>query len=248
MPPDRLVHTLDHVAIGVGRVADVPAFLVGELGGRPWGAGPGAGFRWWQFAFARNAIVEILEPAGPPGGFLHRFLERHGPGVHHVTFKVPDLAAVADHVRSRGYDVVGYDDRDPSWKEAFLHPKQAQGIVVQLAESHPGPEPEGGAAAGGGFPALPAPRPDPVDVVGLRLNAHSLERARHQWASTLGGACRERGGGLELSWADSPLRIRVDVDPGAPEGPVAVEVASDANVALPDGPHPVLGVAFRRAG
>ena len=68
-------------------------WLVGELGGAPFAAGPGLGFRFWQLAFARGGLIEVLEPDGPPDGFLHRFLAARGPGIHHVTFKVPDLRA-----------------------------------------------------------------------------------------------------------------------------------------------------------
>jgi len=91
----------DHVAFGVPDAAAVTPFLVGELGGRPFESGPGIEFLWWQWQFARGGAIEIIEPDGPPGGFVHRFLEARGPGVHHVTFKVPDLAAAAARVVGR---------------------------------------------------------------------------------------------------------------------------------------------------
>jgi hypothetical protein len=43
------------------------------------------------------------------------------------------------------------------------------------------------------------------------------------------------------------MRIAVDLDPAAEEGPVAIELASPRAVALVEGPHPVLGVVFRRS-
>lgn len=245
MTPSELIHTLDHVAIAVSRATDVTDFLVGKLGARPLDSGPGVGFLWWQFAFARGGVVEILEPHGPPGGFLHRFLERQGHGVHHVTFKVDDLAAAANHARSQGYEIVGYSDQFPAWKEAFLHPKQAQGIVVQLAESHPELEPD--EMQHFPFPPLPNPAAEPLDLVAVRLNAHGAERARHQWEATLGGICRDRGNLLEFRWADSPLCIRVEIDPQANEGSIALDGLPAASVPLPDGPQPVLGIPFRPA-
>jgi len=69
------------------------------------------------------------------GRFIHRFLATHGPGVHHVTFKVPDLDAVCRRAERHGYGIVGRDESGASWKEAFFHPKQALGIVVKLAEA-----------------------------------------------------------------------------------------------------------------
>jgi methylmalonyl-CoA/ethylmalonyl-CoA epimerase len=230
---------LDHVAIALRRLADAAPFAVGELGGRAHAAGPGNGFRWAQWQFDGGAVLEFLEPDGPPGGFLHRFLARHGPGVHHATFKVPDLAAAAERARALGYDVVGYDDRHPGWKECFLHPKQAQGIVVQMAETD-GSEGPSAALPPGPPPAEPAAR-----VLGLRLVARSESAARRQWIELLDGRCEARGGELSLRWPDSPLRIAITLDPRAPvEGPRAIELSCPRRLSLPEGPHPLLGVAF----
>ncbi|NNL66418.1 MAG: hypothetical protein HKP30_09265, partial [Myxococcales bacterium] len=123
-------HQLDHVALGVSRIADAQPFVAGELGGERFDCGPGMGFQWVQWRFPGGGVIELLEPAGEPGGFLHRFLASRGPGVHHVTFKVPDLEVAAERARDAGYGIVGWFDADPHWKECFLHPKQAQGIVV----------------------------------------------------------------------------------------------------------------------
>jgi methylmalonyl-CoA/ethylmalonyl-CoA epimerase len=86
---------LDHLALAVRDVGDAVPFLVGALGGRAFEAGPGRGFRWWQWAFEGGGRIEILEPDGPGDGFLYRFLDARGPGPHHLTFKVSDLRAAA---------------------------------------------------------------------------------------------------------------------------------------------------------
>jgi methylmalonyl-CoA/ethylmalonyl-CoA epimerase len=239
-------YLLDHVAFGVPDVAAVTPFLVGELGGRPLAAAPGIGFLWWQWAFARGGALEVLQPDGNPDGFAQRFLETRGPGIHHVTFKVLDLAAAAARVRSLGYDIVGYSDEFPAWKECFLRPKQAQGIVVQLAESHLELEPEEMRMLA--FPASPAAPAEPADVVGLRLSATSERQARHLWETVLGGACETGPEGLCFRWPDAPLRIAVRVDPAAPEGPLAIEIAAAPPRTLPEGPHPVLGASFVTVG
>jgi methylmalonyl-CoA/ethylmalonyl-CoA epimerase len=230
---------LDHVAVAVPDVRAVLDLLVGRFGGRPDAAGPGAGFRWWQWQFAHGARIEVLEPDGPPDGFLHRFLRARGAGIHHVTFKVPSLAAAVRHARGLGYEVVGIDDSSPFWKEAFLHPKQALGTVVQLAESHPELEPDAGAEWS--FPPGPAPRPDPVELLGLRLSCRSADRAHRQWCAALGGRETQRNGELVFRWPDSPLRICVHLDPEAPEGPLGLELAETADIELGPTPQSVLG-------
>lgn len=234
---------LDHVAFGVPEIAGVVPLVVALLGGRERGAGPGGGFQFWQWEFAGGGALEILEPDGPPGGFLHRFLAaRGGPGAHHLTFKLPDIRQAMDRAKAMDYDVVGFDDSSPSWIEAFLHPKQAQGIVVQLVESHPEREGDDGSWVSPDYPAAPPDPPEPVRLVGLRLSAQSEARARRQWQELLAGECSNRGRELQFRWPDSPLRVAVSIDPAMPEGPLALEIASDRELSLPEGPHPALGV------
>lgn len=233
---------LDHVAIGLPRLADAMPFVAGELGGRPTIGGPNVAFRGGQWRLANGALLELIEPAGPPDGFLHRFLAARGPGVHHVTFKVPSLAAAIAHCRELGYEVVGIFDAHPAWKEAFLHPKQAQGIVVQLAEAHP----ELGDEWHDRWrpPAAPPPAEKPAALLAVRLGARSREAALRQWRDVLGGAVEERDGALVFRWPDSPLRLVVAIEPDAEPGPRHLELAAERPLALPAGPHPVLGARF----
>ena len=218
---------LDHIAIALPRIADASSVLVTVLGGVPERSQPSGVFRWASWTYEGGGRIEILEPVGPDG-FLHRFLAAHGPGVHHVTFKVPDLDAVCRRAERHGYDIVGRDESDPSWKEAFLHPKQALGIVVQLAEMAP-PSPPG--HPGTISPGLPGAPPS-VRILGLRMRAHSRERALRQWRDILQAEVEDGPvGELTFRWPDSPMRVLVDVDPTAAEGPLAIELASARGLA-----------------
>jgi catechol 2,3-dioxygenase-like lactoylglutathione lyase family enzyme len=132
---------LDHVAIATDDIDAALATVVGELGGTIFSGGDGYGFRWVQVRIGDGLdamTVELLVEWLPEqNDFLARFLAKHGPGQHHITFKVPDLAATLERVRTAGFQPVGVDLRDPSWKEAFLQPREAHGTVVQLAQVHP---------------------------------------------------------------------------------------------------------------
>jgi len=231
---------LDHIAFGVPDIAPVAELLAGHLGGCERGSGPGGGFVFWQWEFAGGGAIEVIVPDGPPSGFLHRFIAARGAGAHHVTFKVRDIHAALDRARSHGYEPVGFDDRFAGWKEAFLHPKQAQGIVVQFAESHP--ELEEGDWGDAVRPTFPAVRtaPETVQVVGLLLSSRSEERALHQWQSLLGGELARERDRLVFRWPESPLRIAVRISPDIEEGPLALELAAAHRIALPEGPHPAL--------
>ena len=230
----------DHIAIAIPRMADAPAFLVGELGGEPFHGGPSGVYRFAQWRYVGGGCLEILEPLGD-GGFLHRFLAERGRGIHHVTLKVPSLRDVCERAEAYGYKIVGYDDSNPRWQEAFLHPKQALGIVVQLVASPSGSEP----LRPWEVPCVPAAASPAVTVLGLRMRARSRERARVQWHSVLQGECAEGvSGELTFRWPGSPMRIAVEIDPALEEGALAIELACDRALALPTGPHPVFGAVF----
>jgi catechol 2,3-dioxygenase-like lactoylglutathione lyase family enzyme len=237
---DRIL--FDHIAIGMPAMADAAPFLSGELGGIPDSGQPTGAFTWGTYSFEGGGSIEILEPRGR-SGFLHRFLAAGGPRIHHVTFKVPSLDEVCRRAEAAGYDIVGRDDSDATWKEAFLHPKQALGIVVQFAQ--PGP------SQGAPRPATPPPgapsAPSPVTVRGLRMRAQSRERAMTQWGTVLQGTAADGPRhSLVFTWPGSFMRIAVEIDPVQNEGPMAIELASLRGLALPEGPHPVFGTVFRK--
>ncbi len=230
----------DHVAIGMERMADAADVLAGRLGGRPDSGGPGGAFRWAAWRFEGGGSLEVIEPAGTDG-FLHRFLAARGPGIHHVTFKVASLADACARAEAQGYRLVGRDESDPDWLVAYLHPKEALGIVVQLGQSggrygrRPWEVPSG--------PAAPAPA---VRVLGLRTRVRSAERARTQWERALGGSLvRATEGELVFRWPGSPMRMVAEIAPDAEEGPLAIDLGPGRDPGLPAGPVAPLGTVFR---
>jgi len=235
---------LDHVAFGLPDVEPAGRVLAGQLGGQPLEGGRGPGFGFWQWRFREDERIEVISPQGPPDGFVHRFLERRGPGVHHVTFKVASLAAALAHVRGHGVEVVGHDESNPGWKEAFLHPKQAHGIVVQLAEAEPYLDET--IDPGLQFPGGP-PATNPARIHAVVLSMHDAETAKRQWAELLGGHLEPGSDRLQFSWPGSRVNVCVEIDPGVPEGPLALEVECDA-LPADTAPHPTLGVVLRRIG
>jgi len=236
----------DHVAIGVREPTAVAELLVGTLGGEPVAAGPGNGFLWYQWRFGGAGVLEVLEPDGPGDGFLYRFLDDRGAGIHHVTFKVPDHARALERARELGYAVVGVRADNPGWKEAFLHPKQAQGIVVQIVEN-PRDDDEDDPAWSRPFPTTPAPARVPAALLGLRCVSRDPDRARTQWAGLLGARCDDRYDTLVFRWPESPMRIAVEIDPDRPEGPIGLEWSHPGKLPIAAGPHPLLGTAVIEA-
>jgi hypothetical protein len=129
---DQIV--LDHVAVAVEHRHSTWSRYGHDLPpSRYLGGGIGYGFANYQVEYP-GLRLEVLRPAGiEENDFLRRFLDRNGPGPHHLTYKVGDIEAAITAVEEAGYRPVGVNLADPFWKEAFLHPRDIPGVVVQLA-------------------------------------------------------------------------------------------------------------------
>ncbi len=132
-----VIERFDHVSVAVRDIrAALP--LVELMAGRfRDGGNNGSGdFRWVQFDLPGAGKLEMTEPLDPedPTNFLVRFLDATGDGVHHVTLKVTSIEEAIGRARGLGLEVVGIDLSNENWKEAFIHPKSANGMLVQIAE------------------------------------------------------------------------------------------------------------------
>ena len=126
---------IDHVAVAVRDLAAGAGLFRDILGGAFLFGGDvePQGFRFAQYRFPGGGKVELVTPLGE--GFVSRFLERRGEGVHHVTLKVPDIERAIAHLGGRGVPLFNVSTERPDWKEAFIHPKDANGTLIQLAEA-----------------------------------------------------------------------------------------------------------------
>lgn len=79
--------------------------------------------------------VELLE-ATHEDSPVSRFLERSGPGVHHVCLRVPDVAAAIQRAEEHGAELIppGVRVGAGGRRVAFLHPRSCGGVLVELAE------------------------------------------------------------------------------------------------------------------
>ena len=192
---------LDHVAIGTSTLADGWQLFGGLLGGQWAYGGDSPGYWWGQLAFAGGPKIELLTPTGgPDAGFLERFLSAHGPGAHHFNFLVADINETLSSVRALGIEPVGVNLLNARWKEAFLHPRDAYGIVIQIAEQSIPPA----------SCAPPADLPAPGPAANFALVEHEvsdLDGAVRLFSDVLGGRIADTAvaGGVaaaELSWPD----------------------------------------------
>jgi methylmalonyl-CoA/ethylmalonyl-CoA epimerase len=89
---------------------------------------------------ASGSSVQLLAPLSDDST-IARFLERSGPGIQQVAYRVEDVDAVAATLRERGVRVL-YDEGRPGTAGSrvnFVHPKDAGGVLIELVEPAPHP-------------------------------------------------------------------------------------------------------------
>jgi hypothetical protein len=210
----------DHLAVAVRNWPEGFGRFVAELGGQ-WSHGGDAGqFAPCQLMYPPGINIELIAPGSATDGFMHRFIDRGGPGPHHITFKVPSLPAALEEISALSIGVLGGRNTHPFWQEAFLHPKQCGiGTLLQLVQSDDAqilglartPPPDS-------FPAGPGPVGKPARTVAwVGLTVESVDRARELFTGALHGAVAEDGHGwLRVTWGPGrDLFIRAaDAIPG----------------------------------
>ena len=79
--------------------------------------------------------IELLEPTNPDG-FLQKYLEKRGEGVHHITLQTPELIEKVSGLEEAGVRVVDkHFDKDEGGVDAFISPKSSHGVLIQLGEN-----------------------------------------------------------------------------------------------------------------
>lgn len=81
--------------------------------------------------------VELIQPIDPESG-VAKFLERRGPGLHHVAFEVDDLAGALTELRESGAELIDDQPRRGLGGHmiAFIHPRASGGILTELVQAH----------------------------------------------------------------------------------------------------------------
>lgn len=123
---------LDHVAIAVPSIEKAAPMYESITGER---CSPLELIEARGVAVAFVGAVELLEPRDPDGA-VARFLERNGPGLHHVAWRTPDIRAELARLAGEGFELVDDEPRPGAGGHlvAFLHPRSTGKVLVELVE------------------------------------------------------------------------------------------------------------------
>jgi methylmalonyl-CoA/ethylmalonyl-CoA epimerase len=88
-----------------------------------------------QVAFlpAGGSEIELVRPTSDDSG-LARYLEKRGPGMHHLCLEVDDLEGMLAQLKTKGIQLINETPMSGAGgkKYAFVHPKSAGGVMVEL--------------------------------------------------------------------------------------------------------------------
>ena len=94
------------------------------------------------FLPAGESEIELVRPTTPDSG-LGRYLEKRGPGMHHICLEVDDLDGMLAQLKDKGVSLINENPKTGAEgrRYAFIHPKSAGGVLVELSEPAAEPRP-----------------------------------------------------------------------------------------------------------
>jgi methylmalonyl-CoA epimerase len=128
---------LDHIGIAVRSLAEARKFWEEVMGAKFMydAENPRAGYKLLELDLS-GLTVELLEPLGADS-FLHKYLEKKGEGMHHLTFALPDVKKTATELKDGGVRVVDEIEYSPTSRECFISPRSSHGVLIQLGSGYP---------------------------------------------------------------------------------------------------------------
>lgn len=130
---------LDHIGIAVRDVGEALRFYRDALGLEVEGVEDVTSQQVRaHFVPLGGVTLELLEGTAPDST-ISKFVERRGPGLHHVTLAVDDIDAALAQLKSRGVRLIDEQARPGAEhaRVAFVHPSAAHGVLVELKEAAP---------------------------------------------------------------------------------------------------------------
>src|SRR2546425_10231852 len=137
VPLTNMRATLDHVGIAVKDLAAALAFYRDALGLEIDAPEEVSSQRVRaHFVPVGESKLELLEATAPDSA-IAKYVEKRGPGLHHITLRVEDLHAALAQLKARGARLIDEQPRPGAEGAlvAFIHPSSAHGVLVELKQS-----------------------------------------------------------------------------------------------------------------
>ena len=136
MPSNAPDIQLNHVALVVDDMDAALQFwrdALGLTGGGTIQAIPDEGVNV-AFLRAGDSQLELIQPTESDNG-VARYLQKRGPGLHHLCLEVPDLEAQLRELAEQGIELINEVPRERDGRRyAFAHPRGTGGVLLELYE------------------------------------------------------------------------------------------------------------------
>lgn len=141
--PEHLFTAIDHVGIAVPDLDEAIDFYREKFGMRVAHeeTNEEQGVREAMVSVGdTGSCIQLLAPLSPEST-IGKFLDRNGPGLQQLAYRVTDIDEVSAILRERGLRLL-YDEPKRGTSDSkvnFIHPKDAGGVLVELVEPNPDP-------------------------------------------------------------------------------------------------------------
>lgn len=131
-----MIRRLNHIAIAVPDLQAAITRLAEDLGltleGTEDVVAASTSTAFFPIPGTRIELVHPLQGKGPIAGFL----EKKGPGLHHICFETDDIEADVERLRGRGYQFLSPAPTPGAHgtRVIFMHPRSFDGVLVELAQ------------------------------------------------------------------------------------------------------------------
>jgi len=127
---------INHIGIAVNDIQEAARFYTDQLG-LPLGGIEEVSDQKVKVAFLPIGEVrlELVMPTSPDSP-VAKFLEKNGPGFHHIAYQVDDAAAEVERLKATGVRMVDEKPRKGAHNTsiAFVHPKSSGGVLTELVQ------------------------------------------------------------------------------------------------------------------
>lgn len=79
--------------------------------------------------------IELIQPTSDDSN-IAKFIEKRGEGIHHVSYRVPNVAEALEQLSAEGFKLIDQEPRHgyADSKVAFIHPKSVMGVLTEICE------------------------------------------------------------------------------------------------------------------
>ncbi len=132
----NIEYELDHIAIAVNTLEEGAKFYQAiGFGEMTTENVPSQKVLTGFMKLGNRANIELLEPTSPDST-IRKFLDKRGPGIHHICLRVKGIGALVEKLKTKGIQMI--DDKPKpgahGCQVAFIHPKSTGGVLIELSE------------------------------------------------------------------------------------------------------------------